>query len=230
MTEEIQKKKKNTFPFLSLQKYLREWKWSKNLWSKLPNLYKNSTFLLVILISMLNQRYYIHWSLSKKKKTTHPLTCCSSSSNSLEEVPNSRMGCVQGWFPWADTIESQVSSDSPTSSAIVRVRYRWNRRRSPCNPSTRSSRSYRRKIMADRWSNNDRSGLFFDLVAHVPVVIDHFHYEADVLDVLRGHVEHQDLVVHREQSVLLHRGLLLFDPSVLAQQVHFHVRICKYVS
>lgn len=101
---------------------------------------------------MLNQRF--HWSLSKKKKTTHPLTCCSSSSNSLEEVPNSRMGCVQGWFPWADTIASQVSSGSPTSSAIVRVRYRWNRRRSPCNPSTRSSRSYRRKIMADRWSNN----------------------------------------------------------------------------
>lgn len=66
--KKYKKKKKNTFPFLSLQKYLREWKWSKNLWSKLPNLYKNSTFLLVILTSMLNQRYYIHWSLSKKKK------------------------------------------------------------------------------------------------------------------------------------------------------------------
>lgn len=85
-----------------------------------------------------------------------------------------------------------------------------------------------------RWSKstielNHRSGLFFDLVAHSPVVIDHFHYEADVLDIFRGHVEHQDLVVHREQSVLLHRGLLLFDPSVLAQQVHFHVRIYEYV-
>lgn len=50
------------------------------------------------------------------------------------------MGCVQGWFPWAGTIASQVSSGSPTSSATVRVRCRWNRRRSPCNPSTRSSR------------------------------------------------------------------------------------------
>lgn len=69
------KKKKNTFPFLSLQKYLREWKWTKNLWSKLPNLYKNSTFLLVILTSMLNQRYYIHLSLiSLKKKKNYSST------------------------------------------------------------------------------------------------------------------------------------------------------------
>lgn len=134
------------------------------------------------------------------------------------------MGCVQGWFPWAGTIASPVSSGSPTSWAIVRVRYRWNLRRSPCNPSIRSSRSYEGKV---RPIDDQRSGLSFGLVAHVPVVIDYFYYQAHVLDVLRGHVEHQDLVVHREQSVLLHRGLLLFDPSVLAQQVHFHVRICK---
>ena len=88
-----------------------------------------------------------------------------------------------------------------------------------------STKEIRRRL-ANRWRL--RGGKRFS-VERSPVVIDYFYYEADVLDVFRRHVEHQDLVVHREQRVLFHRGLLLFDSPVLAQQVHLHVRVWKCV-
>lgn len=129
--------------------------------------------------------------------------------------------CVTGFLGFSN-IFSHCSRPMPMKSAPIAVQ--------PINsfePILLKEKNRMAEI--DDRTSNHRSELFFDLVAHSPVVIDHFHYEADVLDIFRGHVEHQDLVVHREQSVLLHRGLLLFDPSVLAQQVHFHVRIYEYV-
>lgn len=63
----------------------------------------------------------------------------------------------------------------------------------------------------------------------LPVVVDYLYYKTDVLDIIWWHIEQPHLVVHREQRVLLHWGLLLFYAFVLTQQVHLHVWICRQV-
>lgn len=122
--------------------------------------------------------------------------------------------CVTGFLGFS-SIFSHCSRPIPMKSAPIAVQ-----------PINSFEPILQRKSGRGRSLIDVRSKLRFTKNAflyRLPVVIDYFYYETDVLDVFRRHVEHQDLVVHGEQRVLLHRGFLLFDSSVLAQQVHLHV-------
>lgn len=52
--------------------------------------------------------------------------------------------------------------------------------------------------------------------ATLPVVVEDFHYEADLLNVLRRDVEDEGLVVDWTEGLLFYRSFLLLNPLPLA--------------
>lgn len=61
----------------------------------------------------------------------------------------------------------------------------------------------------------------------VPVVIDDFDDEADVVDVGGRHVESQRLVVDGAEAGALHASALLANALAVTYKIHLHIRVCN---
>lgn len=60
----------------------------------------------------------------------------------------------------------------------------------------------------------------------LPIVVNNFDKQSDVIDVISGQVEDKSLVVHGRESILLDSRLLLLDALALANQADLHVGVC----
>lgn len=59
------------------------------------------------------------------------------------------------------------------------------------------------------------------------IIIHDCDEQADLIDVLRGNIKHDGLIVRRVQRVPLGRSLSLLQPPPIAHKGHFHVWIWK---